>query len=104
VTTRVITYPLKSCCKGRITARTLLIELCLFDRLHSASVFKIVEIEIYLMEAEGCDIDQRDSMGNTPLRLAACDGHEEAVEMLLGQDDTKVDEPNEEGQTPLVSC
>ena len=40
-------------------------------------------------------------MGNTPLGLAACYGDEEAVEMLLGQDDTKVDEPNEEGQTPL---
>ena len=66
-------------------------------------MFRSVEIVVCLVEAEGCDIDQGDIMGNTPLGLAACYGDEEALEMLPGQDDTSVDEPNEGDQTPLWS-
>ena len=87
--------------KGRITTRTRLIELCLFGCLHSSSVYRTAGIVVCLMEVEGCDMDRGDSMSNIPFGLVACYGNEEAVEMLLRQEDTKVNEPNEGGQTPL---
>ena len=72
-----------------------------FGGLHYASVFGIVEIVVVLVEMEGCDINQEDCIGNTPLGWAACNGHEGVVEILLGRDDIDPDKPDMDGQTPL---
>jgi len=73
----------------------------LFSGLHCASHFGIVEIVTSLIEVEGCDINQRDCVDNTPLVWAALNGHERVVEILLGQGDISPDKPGEDGQTPL---
>ena len=57
----------------------------LFGGLHRASFFGIVEIVAYLVELEGCDINQMDFMGNTPLHWAAWNGQERVIETLLGR-------------------
>jgi len=41
---------------------------------HSASVFRIDEIMVGLVEVEACDINQIDGFGNTPLLLAVLNG------------------------------
>jgi len=76
-------------------------KLFLFRGLHYASFFGIVEIVVGLMEVEGCDINQEDCIGNTPLGWAACNGHEGVVEILLGEDHISADKPDMDGQTPL---
>ena len=73
----------------------------LFSGLHCASVFGITEIVAGFIEVEGCDINQRDCVDNTPLTWAAVNGHERVVEMLLAQGDISPDKPGEDGQTPL---
>ena len=73
----------------------------LFSGLHCASFFGIVEIVTSLIEVEGCDINRRDCVENTPLAWAALNGHERVVEILLRQGDISPDEPGEDGQTPL---
>ena len=75
----------------------------LFSRLHCASFLGIGEIAAELVEAEGCDINQRDSAGNTPLFWAAWNGHEGVVKILLGRNDVDPDKPDKTGRTPL-SC
>ena len=72
-----------------------------FSGLHCASLFGIDEIVAGLVEVEGCDINQNDCAGNTPLVWAARNGHEGVVKILLGQDDISPDKPGEGGQTPL---
>ena len=59
-----------------------------------------------LVEVEGCDISQKNSMGRTgtPLGWAARNGHEEVVRILLGQDDIDPDKPDQYGRTPLRSA
>ena len=73
----------------------------LFSGLHCASLFGIVEIVTDLIEVEGCDINQRDCVDNTPLVWAAIGGHERVVEMLLERGDISPDKPGEDSQTPL---
>jgi len=75
--------------------------LHLFSGLHCASFFGIAEIVTGLIEVEGCDINQRDCVDNTPLVWAAFNGHERVVEILLRQGDVSPDKPGEDGQTPL---
>ena len=75
----------------------------LFSGLHSASFFGIVEIVANLTEVEGCDINQKDCLGNTPLVWASHNGHEVAVKALLRRGDVDPDKPNNSRQTPL-SC
>jgi len=72
-----------------------------FSGLHCASFFGIVEIVASLVEAEGCDLNQMDSSGNTPLHWAASNGHEGVVKMLLGRYEVDPDKPDNDGKTPL---
>jgi len=72
-----------------------------FSGLHCTSFFRIVEIVASLLEVKGCDINQKDCVGNTPLVWAAHNGHEGAVKVLLGRDDVDPDGPGNNGLTPL---
>jgi len=76
--------------------------LPLFSGLHCASLFGIVEIVPGLLEVEGCDINQRDCVDNTPLVWAALSGHERVVRILLNQGDVGSDKPGLHDQTPLL--
>ena len=73
----------------------------LLSGLHCTSFFGIVEIVTGLIEVEGCDINQRDCVDNTPLAWAAQNGHESVVEILLKQGDTDPDKACRFNQTPL---
>ena len=75
--------------------------LSLFSGLHCASFFGIVDIIASLVEVEGCDINQKDCVGNTPLLWAALNGHEGVVKILLEQDHVSPDRPDRDDQTPL---
>ena len=77
-------------------------KLSLFNGLHCASIFGIDEIVAGLVELEGCDINQKDCVGNTPLVWAASNGHEGVVKILLGRSDVNPDKPGRFGQTPLL--
>jgi len=70
----------------------------LFSGLHCASFFGIVEIVAGLVEVEGCDINQNDCTGLTPLLLAVRNGHERVVEVLLGQNEVDPDKPDKGGR------
>jgi len=72
-----------------------------FSGLHCASFFGIVEIVTVLVQMEGCDINQMDCGGDTPLMWAAKNGHESVVKILLARDGVDPDNPNNYGQTPL---
>ena len=72
-----------------------------FSGLHCASLFGIDEIVASLVEAEDCDINQKDSSYNTPLVWAAWNGHEGVVKILLGRDGIIPDKPGFLSQTPL---
>jgi len=76
-------------------------KLCLFGGLHWASAFGIDEIVAGLVEVEGCDINQIDCVGNTPLVWATWNGHRGVVKVLLGRGDVNPEKPNIAGQTPL---
>ena len=76
-------------------------KLSLFNGLHCASIFGIDEIVAGLVEVEGCDINQKDCVGNTALMWAAQNGHEGIVKILLGRDDVDPNKPGQYGQTPL---
>ena len=75
--------------------------LSLFSGLHCASFFGIVEIVTGLVEIEGCDINQADCAGNTPLVWVARNGHEGAVKIPVGRGDVSPGEPGKFGGTPL---
>ena len=74
----------------------------LFSGLHCASFFGIVEIVASLVEVEGCDINQMDCGGNTPLAWAAWGGHERVVKILLARDGVNADKSDKCGQTALL--
>jgi len=76
--------------------------LFLFSGLHCACFFGIVEIVIFLLEAEGCDINQKECTGNTPLVWAASNGHERVVEILLERDGVISHENNIHNGGPLL--
>jgi len=76
-------------------------KISLFSGLHCASILGIDEIVADLVEVEGCGINQKDCVGNTPLVWAATNGHGGVVEILLGRGDVDPNEPDEYGQTPL---
>ena len=76
-------------------------ELFLFSGLHCASFFGIVEIVTFLVEAEGCDINQTDCTGSTPLVWAASNGHEGVVKILLTRDGVNPGKVTSYNETPL---
>jgi len=79
-------------------------KLSLFSGLHCASMFGIDEIVASLIEVEGCNINQGDCAGSTPLVWAAWYGHEGVVKILLGRDDVNPEKPGRYGKTPLCSA
>ena len=76
-------------------------DLYLFSGLHCASLFGIDGIVANLVEAEECDINQRDSGGYTPLAWAAWNGHQGVVKILLERDDINPNKPDDLYNTPL---
>ena len=65
-----------------------------FSALHCISYFGITEILIDLMGTRRWDLNQRDSMGLTPLIWAARHGREEVVKLLLRLRYTQPDMPD----------
>lgn len=53
--------------------------------------------------AKGANVDARDNRGATALQLAVNLGFPEGVELLVGEK-AKIDDPNSEGETPLISA
>ena len=70
--------------------------------LRRASTFGIDYTVACLAEVEGCGINQKDSMGYTPLAWAAMNGHEAVVKLLLSRTNINPDKPGEDGRTPLL--
>ena len=96
---------------GQISTRLLvakhldpweLVALSSFSGLHCASFFGIFEVVAGLIEMECYDINEGDFLGYGPLAWAARNGHEEVVEILLGQEEANPDKPDNRGQTPLL--
>ena len=69
--------------------------------VHYASFFGIVEIVNSLIEMQGYGTSKGYYLGDSPLALAARNGHKELVNILLERWKVDPDEPNEYGQTPL---
>ena len=72
-----------------------------FGGLHCASYFGIFEVVVALIETGGCDVNQRDWKGFTPLGWAAQRGNEAVVGLLLAQDRVNPEKADNAGQTPL---
>ena len=72
-----------------------------FSGLHCICFLGIIEIVASLVEIEGCDINQMDSRGSTPLHWAARSGQEGMVKILLERYDVNPDKPDNGGRTPL---
>ena len=53
------------------------------------------------LNEDGCDVNQVNSEGCTPLFIASGRGHVEIIQTLLTRDDIDVNKPNEDGRTPL---
>jgi len=73
----------------------------LFTGLHCASYFGVAEVLATLIEPEGCDVNQRDCIGYTPLMWAAQRGHEAAARLLLIRGKVDPNKPDNDGRTPL---
>eukprot|EP00945_MAST-04E_sp_MAST-4E-sp1_P007614 g7614.t1 len=56
-----------------------------------------------LADTYNANVDHQNGKGDTPLHLAACNGHKNAVDILLGKGcDAKLEVQNKDGATPLV--
>jgi len=73
-----------------------------FGGLHCASFFGIADLVAALIEMGSYDINEGDSIGNTPLGWAAHNGHEEVVKILLAREEVNPDKPDNGGRTPLL--
>ena len=72
-----------------------------FSGLHCASFFGIIELVTVFVNAKGCEINQCDCTGKTPLLWAAINGHDGVVKQLLEQEDIDPDRQDGAGSTPL---
>ena len=72
-----------------------------FTGLHCASFFGIVELVGSLTNAQGCEINQADCAGNTPLLWAAENGHDRVAKLLLEREDLHPNRPDNQDCTPL---
>ena len=77
-------------------------KFALFNSLRHAFIFGIDQIVACLVEVEGCNIKQKDSMGYTSLARAAWNGHEAVVELPVNRAQIDLDKPSEDGQAPLM--
>jgi len=73
----------------------------LFTGLHCASYFGIDGAVAALIETKGCDVNQRDGYGFTPLIWAARQGNQGVVRLLLAHDDADPDRADNDSRTPL---
>ena len=73
-----------------------------FTGLHCASFFGIVDIVAELIEVDGCDVNQIDCVGNTPLAWAVQNGHEGVVELLREREDITPDILCRSSHTPSL--
>jgi len=73
----------------------------LWNGLHCASHFGIVEIVTALIQIGCYDLNEGDYWEFTALASAASMGHEEVVEILLGREEVSPDKPSSGGGTPL---
>jgi len=73
----------------------------LFSGLHCASFFGIVELVTAVINAGGCEINQQDCTGSTPLAWVARNGHEGVVKLLLEREDVDPNRPDKYEETPL---
>ena len=74
----------------------------LFSGIHCASFFGIVELVTVFINEEGCEVDQQDCTGRTPLAWAARNGHEGVVKKLLRRENVDPNCPDIYDRTPLV--
>ena len=81
-------------CTGEIGASPL------FSGLHCASFFGIAELVTTIING-GCEIDQRDCTGSTPLAWAARNGHIGVAKILLGWGNVDPNSPDTDDRTPL---
>jgi len=72
-----------------------------FSGLHCVCFFGIQELVTALLNAKGYELSQADCAGNTPLLLAAKNGHDGVVKLLLGLKDVDPDRPDKGDGTPL---
>ena len=73
-----------------------------FNGLHCALFFEIADLVAALIEIECCDINDRDPLGYSPLGLAARNGYEEVVKILLAREEVNPGEPDKFGRAPLL--
>jgi len=76
--------------------------LSLFSVLHCASLSGIAGIIAGLVAVEDREISQEDCVENTPLVLAAKNGHEGVVEILLRGAEVKLDRLGSAGWTRFI--
>lgn len=67
---------------------------------HVAAYFGLGEAMMGLLR-NGCHLDLKDTYGQTPLLLAAANGHGEMVELLAAMDGIDLNSKDNEGKTPL---
>ena len=73
----------------------------LWSGLHCASYFGIVEVVATLIEMECYDLNEGDCYGSTALLLAAEQGHEGVVEIILRREECNPNKGDTFGRTPL---
>jgi len=69
--------------------------------LHCASHFGITEVVATLIGMRGYDLNEGDYWERPTLSLAALQGHEDVVKILLEREEVNPNKPNNHGATPL---